>query len=261
MFKLANLSLPLNYTDEELANAMTAVVTYTMGDKIEQCGYDIHAIPAEGAADTGATVVRTAVIMQNPQATLLVTINGTRTMGVIPLSSDEADYVASHSDLVSRIATLLGYNAYVVFQYAAPTAAERSRFVWAATYRDWATDSNVFELQSSAIADATHGVWTAPNTEKAMFSVAGNAPNGVVNWSSSQVRLPLEYYITDMENVQDASRLAVTVNRTHCDEQAEVTTEVLAGVTELVGSLSVFGNSVKDVTQRYNAVTRYIPRP
>lgn len=83
--------------------------------------------------------------------------------------------------------------------------------------------------------------------------------------------LPLNVYITDdqcwatvndkINAMQQAKIGSMDGDIAQVGGNVETLTLAFAGVADLVGTLSVFGNSVKEVTTKYNNVTQYIPRP
>lgn len=272
MFKLRDIQLSGEFTDTELSNALVSAVVYTYGDRCGECGYDIAPIPQGGADDVGTVLMGRVVVATRPDATMLVTEYTSGKMGVIPMSAEEVNFVQANTGLMQRIATLLGYSDYVVYTMTAPSVDERSRLVQTVRGFSYATltDSYVvehYEHTSGAPVNVS-GIYHSVDTSAKLFDAITTpglgsraAPNGVVLWTSTQVRIPMEYYLTDVQNVQDASRKAVQLNRAHSDAQDAVMTEAFSSVAALVGSLSVFGDSVRSVTERYNNVTQYIPRP
>lgn len=271
MFKIRDIQLGTEYTDTDLANALMDVVAYSYGDRIGDGGYDIATIPAEGAADSGVVAMGPIVLATRPDATMFITDYASGKMGVVPLSTAEATFVTNNAALMARIATLLGYADYVVYTLTHPASGEQSRLVWSVMNFDFGTSrgETAVKVYTDNAADTTYrGIYHSPDTSAALFTAInteglGNmtAPNGIVAWNVTQVRIPLEYYLTDTQNVQDAARKTVQYNAIHSDEQDAVMTQAFGSVAALVGSLSVFGDSVKNVTERYNSVTQYIPRP
>jgi hypothetical protein len=267
MFKLRDILLSGEFTDNELSNALIGVATYTYRDRTGDCGYDIAATPEEGASDTGVVHVgRVVIIASAPDATMLITDYASGKMGIVPMSAEEDAFVRANPVLMTRIAALLGYSDYLVYGLTTPDTGYRSRLVWQMMSYNYATGQGYITLEKYESGSRASGVYHPDGTPNALFITVDEAnprvaPNGVVKWNPSQMRIPEEYYLTDMQNVQDVARRAVQLNAAHSDAQDAVMTEAFADVTALVGSLSVFGDSVKAVTDRYNKVTQYIPRP
>lgn len=270
MFKIRSLGLQEEYTQAQLANALIANVVYTYGDRRDKCGYDIATIPAGGDPEPGVTAMCDVVICVRPDATMFITDYATGKLGVVPLSNDEATFVAANASLMSDIADLMGYDDYVVYTLQKPAAGEQSRILWFVVSRDWEhqTDSVVIKRYTDAAEDTDRGIFTAPGAIKALFTLMNtpgmgdfNTPNGIVLWTAAQIRVPVEYYDTDFQNVQDVARQAVLLNMAEANGKFDTTTAALAASVELIGTLSVFGNTVKDVTARYNNISQYIPRP
>lgn len=268
MFKIRDIVLPNDYTDAELANALMATVAYTYGDHITDQGFDISTIPGEGETETGTTVAGVAVVCASPDATMFITDVTSGKMAIVPFSADELAYVNAHSDLMSDIAELLGYSDFIVYQYYPVDVGEEARAVWSSMNYQWGSNTTVMTLNHYTNNSHDKGIYIATGATKQMYNTVaipgfgnGLAPNGVVRWSGTQVWTPLEFYLTDMQNVQDAARKAVARNAQSTDERFTAITQSYANIAELVGSLAVFGNTVKDVTQRYNNVAQYIRRP
>jgi hypothetical protein len=95
--------------------------------------------------------------------------------------------------------------------------------------------------------------------------------NPVMLWTASNgVRFstPIEHFYTDLENVATINTKCDTILgqrvkdvKSSIDGQIETLTTAFGSVAELIGTLSVFGNTVKDVTNKYNTISQYIPRP
>lgn len=268
MFKLRDMQLSGDFTDTDLSNALMSVVTYTYGDRFNNYGFDIAPTPAEGAGDSGNVYLGPTMLVATPDATILVTEYASGAMGVIPMSSAEAAFVQANASLMQRIATLLGYSDYDVYVYTTPDDSHRNRQSYTELYYDFAALEGKSTVRKNIQSSANRGIYHPANTLPALFTNVNTegigdvtAPNGVAVWYGTQARIPLEYYLTDIQNVQDAARKAVQLNAAHADDQVATMTEALASVAALVGSLSVFGDTVKSVTDRYNNVTQYIPRP
>lgn len=271
MFKLRNIQLGDEFTDVELSNALMSVVTYTYGDRFMDRGYDIAATPSEGASDSGSISVGPVVIANNPDATLLVTDYASGKMGVISTSAAEAAFVQENPALMQRIATLLGYSDYVIYVLTQLVEGQQSRTAFSSITFDFGTNTGSVTVTGFTRAydsDPSRGIYHSPDTPAKLYTVLSGAtisgmiaPNGLVKWSWAEFQIPLAYYITDMQNVQDAAMKAVKMNAAHSDAQDAAMTQAFSSVAALVGSLSVFGDTVKNVTERYNNITQYIPRP
>lgn len=268
MFKLRDIVLPNGYTTGQLANALMDTVVYTYGDRFTREGADIATVPGEGESDTGVVQTGRTAVFAKPDATMLITDYATAHMGVVPFSTAESQFVAENSDLMADIATLLGYTDYVVYQYTAVHAGSRMRFIWFEVGRDFTSSTDLTNIRKVFSENSSHGMWTAPGADLQMYKEIAMpdmasmlAPNAIVIWDTYRARVPFEYYITDMQNVQDAARQAVAQNAKAVQQQIEVITTAFGSMADLVGNLSVFGNTVKDVANRYNNVSQYIPRP
>lgn len=270
MFKLRDIVLPDSYDQGVLANALIKTVTYTFGDRFGKFGYDLMDKTAEGESETGITDVKTVALTHVVDATILVTEYASGKMGVIPLSSDERTFVDAHQELMSAIAALLGYDDYIVYQYTAVTSGKQSRLAYDVCYYDWSNNAAVDFLNHQVDYYDSRALWhpsNAPTTlfrrfdDTGFFGTDKVAANGIVRGNNYQLFIPMEYYMTDMQNVQDAAMKAVRDNKLVSDGQVEALTTALSGCASMIGSLAVFGNSVKDVADRYNSITRYIPRP
>lgn len=270
MFRLRDLELPKGYTDGQLANALIANVVYTYGDRRDKCGYDIAQIPAEGEPESGVTAMCDVVICARPDATMFITDYASGKLGIVALSDLEAQFVAANPELMADIATLMGYDGYVVYQLQKPATGEQSRILWFVVSRNWEhlTDSVAIKRYADGGADKNRGIFTAPGAAKALFTFMNtpgmgefNTPNGIVLWTAAQIRVPVEYYDTDFQNVQDVARQAVLLNKDDADDKMTNVTTTLVAINALVGSLSVFGNTVKEVAEGYSRACQYIPRP
>lgn len=269
MFKIRDISLSDNYTDGDLANALMAVVTYTYGDRMLDFGYDIVDVVAEGESDSGYIDIKPTVLCRVPDATIFVTEHATGKMGVIPMSSAEAQFIHDHQTVIADIAKLLGYPGYIVYSYVEVTSGKRSRFAKATTMYNFSTGQGATIVAGNSdtyargiyVPDVNYPILFRRFSEVGFTAEDQAIANGVVLLNSSAARIPLEYYLTDMQNVQDAARAAVAGNKRDAEAKFDAVTQVYANIASLVGSLAVFGNTVKDVTERYNSVTQYIPRP
>jgi len=266
MFRLRDISLGDGYTSGELANELMKHIVYTYGDRVEDAGYVFDTIPAEGAERTGWMYVGACMLCTRPDATMLVTEYASGKMGIIPFTQSERNFVEAHGDLMQDIAQLLGYTDYVVYSYVQVSEGEEARL--AVGVKKFSYPNNTSITYNHAEASNLRFIYIPEGQPKAMFTTVntpniGNvvAPNGVTGWVSNNVTVPLEYYLTDIQNVQDAARSAVASNKALADGQVETLTTALANVASLLGGLSVFGNTVKDVADRYNSITQYIPRP
>lgn len=272
MFKLRNIQLDAGFTPADLAQQLVSNVVYTYGDRVVPCGYEIVDIPGEGESESGTTLIKDTVLCAKPDATMLATEYSTGYLAVIPFSSDEVTFAGANGTLLAAIAQLLGYQDYVVYS-AHNTNGKRGHHAWTNACYDWATDTPNFAISKQLVTTslANRILWYAPNASPAMFipieseEVVGPteqvAPNAVLQWRTGQIRIPMEYYLTDMQNVQDAARQAVLLNAAVNKDQFDTLTTAYGAMAGMLGNISVFGNTVKDVTERYNNITQYIPRP
>lgn len=270
MFKLADVPTNVEYTDKTLADALLQVVEYTYGDRFGMFGYDIADIPAEGATDVGVTSVKETVLTTIPDATMFVTDFATGKLGVIPFTETEAAFVSGNQTIMSMIADILGYDDYVVFTYVTLTEGKRNRIVYGDAYCEWATGTNYLGLKTVVDTGLARGIWVAdpmqpklfrPFASEGFFGFEQVAGNGVMHENNFTLRVPLEFYLTDMQNIQDMAKFTLLSNKADSDAADAALALAMGNAAEMIGSLSVFGNTVKDVAQRYNTISQYIPRP
>lgn len=270
MFRLRGIQLPTDYSDAELALALTKVVTYTYGDRLENEGFDIAAVPSESATDAGIVIIGPTVLSVKPDATMLATDYASGKMAVIPFSDDERAFVDANASLVQRIAQLLGYAEYVKYEFVTIAEGERGRHNYTYKNYDWGTNTTNDVVGHTYVSHGSQvvGLFRPGGSAKALYTLVNTpgigdvaAPVGVLQWSATSVYIPYAFYVTDTQNVQDAARKSVTYSAKQQDDRFDNTNAALASMAALVGSMSVFGNTVKDVTNSYNTVTQYIPRP
>lgn len=269
MFKLRDITLPDQYTDADLAHALSAVVTYTYGDRVALHGFDIVTVPGEGESETGALAINTCYVTVLPDATLFVTNYATGKLGVVPATEAESTFVNANATLMARIAQLMGYDDYVVYQWYRPGGSEHARLSWVTMAYNYA-DAQHPVLTGAGVsspADAHCGILKASTDSKEMFSRV-NGPsigsavvaNGISLWGGQFFIIPEPYYMTDLQNVQDVCRKSVAVNGDDIDALIAANS-TLRGVIE---STVIFGSTFKSVVQSNDAMDRmsqYLPRP